>query len=128
MSEIQAGDGWRLLGPDERVRALADERYGLTDGEWHPVSPMHYLWKASDFHAVRRRIPAKPEAMVVDDRNGQLAASAALSDCCLVQIGGGRGRETIVLSGNQEIRQLADWLTRYADWREAQGATGNGSD
>jgi hypothetical protein len=23
-------------------------------------------------------------------------------------------------------RKLADWLTRFADWREAQEATGNG--
>jgi hypothetical protein len=120
MSEqIQAGDGWRLLGPDEVVFPL-DERYFAEDGSWHQMSPQKFLCKANLWTAVRRRIPAKPEAMVVDDSNGQLATSAALSDCCLVQIGGGRGGETIVLSGTQEIRQLADWLNRYADWREAQ--------
>jgi hypothetical protein len=121
MSEIEPGDGWRLLGPDERVRALADERYGLTDGEWHPVSPMHYLWKASDFHAVRRRIPAKPEPLELKDSNGELDASAGPKDCSLMQDGRGELPEVIVLSGTQEIRQLADWLTRYAEWREAQG-------
>jgi len=114
MSEIQAGDGWRLLGPDEVIRK-GDEHY--TGNNWIETEDMGFV-VAEDTY--RRRIPAKPEAMVVDDRNGQLAASAALSDCCLVQIGGGRGRETIVLSGTQEARQLADWLTRYADWREAQ--------
>jgi len=126
MSEIEAGEGWRLLGPDEVVRD-GDEPWHRFEKRWM-YGLMEVPYTAKAYHAVRRRIPAKPEAMVVDDRNGQLAASAALSDCCLVQIGGGRGRETIVLSGNQEIRQLADWLTRYADWREAQGATGNGSD
>ncbi len=118
MSEIQAGDGWRLLGPDEVVKD-GDERWRRSEKRWVLI-PMDVPYTAKAYPAVRRRIPAKPEAMVVDDRNGQLATSAALSDCCLVQIGGGRGTETIVLSGIQEARQLANWLNRYAEWREAQ--------
>jgi hypothetical protein len=66
------------------------------------------------------KIPAKPEALELKDSNGEIDASAGPKDCSLIQDGRGEFPEVIVLSGTQEIRQLADWLTRYADWREAQ--------
>ena len=116
MSEIEPGEGWRLIDKAKDKKKPGDE-YWSCFGEWALASNDGMFHSE---HVYRRRIPAKPESMVVDDSNGQLATSAALLDCCLVQIGGGRGGETIVLSGIQEVRQLADWLTRYADWREAQ--------
>jgi hypothetical protein len=69
------------------------------------------------------KIPAKPEALELKDSNGELDASAGPKDCSLIQDGRGEFPEVIVLSGTQEIRQLADWLTRFADWREAQDNT-----
>ena len=68
------------------------------------------------------KIPAKPEPLELKDSNGELDASAGLKDCSLIQDGRGEFPEVIVLSGTQGIRQLADWLRRYADWREAQDA------
>jgi hypothetical protein len=120
MSEIQAGDGWRLLGPDERVKALADERYGLTDGEWHPVSPMHYLWKASDFHAVRRRIPAKPEAMEIDEFGLTQATICTSGGVSLRQQDISGFSEYVFLESPEQIRKLGEWCISVADWREAQ--------
>jgi hypothetical protein len=70
-------------------------------------------------YTYRRRIPAKPEPLEIEDSNGELSTSASISDCSLIQDGPGEFPEVIVLRGIQEIRQLADWLTRYADWREA---------
>jgi hypothetical protein len=111
MSEIQAGDGWRLLG-DEPVQALSDECYWPSDKTWHPVSPMYNLWKASTFVAVRRRIPAKPEAMetyyfrLEVDSKSKAAAFENFDEPAEFDAA--------------EARQIADWLTRYADWREAQ--------
>ena len=117
MSEqIEPGDGWRLLGPDKHVRAIADEYYGLTDGDWHPVSPMDHLRRASDFHAVRRRIPAKPEAMEIDHQTIKCNSF----DEVMAKDDSGEVRR--VVSNAEQARQLADWLTRYADWREAQDA------
>ena len=121
MSEIQAGEGWRLLGPDESVDGFGDE-HKTSEGVWVKVPSYFTLWKAKDFIAVRRRIPAKPEALELKDSNGELDASAGPKDCSLMQDGRGELPEVIVLSGTQEIRQLAGWLTRYADWREAQDA------
>jgi hypothetical protein len=117
MSEIEPGEGWRLIDTENDTPKEGDEFWSVLFQEWGPLTKGEAFLTG---YTYRRRIPAKPEAMVVGDSNGPLATSAALSDCCLVQIGGGRGAETIVLSGTQEIRQLADWLTRYADWREAQ--------
>jgi hypothetical protein len=120
MSEIQAGEGWRLLGPDEVVRALADECYGLSDGEWHPVSPMNNLREALDFHAVRRRIPAKPEAMDIWNAFDMSVGSGVAANFVIQQMGASQDEWDVVVGNATEARQLADWLTRYADWREAQ--------
>ena len=121
MSEqINPGDGWRLLGPDEHVRAIADEYYGLTDGDWHPVSPMDHLRRASDFHAVRRRIPAKPEAMEINNAfQVEVGSSGQLFQ--ILQPGPPDDVGDVVIGNAIEARRLADWLTRYAEWREAQG-------
>jgi hypothetical protein len=122
MSEqIEPGEGWRLLGPDESVDGFGDE-HKTSEGVWVKVPSYFTLRKAKDFIAVRRRIPAKPEALEVEDSNGELSVSAGSKDCSLIQDGRGEFPEVIVLSGTQEIRQLADWLNRYADWREAQDA------
>ena len=120
MSEqIEPGDGWRLLGPDEHVRAIADEYYGLTDADWHPVSPMDHLRRASDFHAIRRCIPAKPEAMEIDD-GFRVELGNNLDHFAILQAGPPDSAGDVVIGNAVEARQLADWLNRFADWREAQ--------
>ena len=62
MSEqIEPGEGWRLLGPDDVVKSR-DEYWSALSKIW--VQHDGYGGqKACEFHAVRRRIPAKPEAM-----------------------------------------------------------------
>lgn len=121
MSEqINPGDGWRLLGPDEVVKD-GDEPWHRFEKRWM-YGPMEVPYTAKAYPAVRRRIPAKPEPLEINDSNGELSTSAGVSDCSLIRDGRGKFPEVIVLSGIQEIRQLSDWLTRYAAWREAQDA------
>jgi hypothetical protein len=116
MSEqINPGDGWRLLGPDE-VTQQGDETWIRHKRTWEPLT-MFFGEKARRFSAIRRRIPAKPEAMEIDDQtikcnefNSAVSEDEALGAWWLA-------------SNAQQARQLADWLTRYADWREAQEAT-----
>jgi hypothetical protein len=120
MSEqIEPGDGWRLLGPDEVVR-FADEYLSKATGCWHPMTKDLYGWKANCFIAVRRRIPAKPEALEFDDGFGVEV------NCCdqffkILQPGPPDEAGDVVVGNAIEARQLADWLTRFADWREAVG-------
>jgi len=108
MSEqIEPGDGYRLLGPDETVR----------DGD-EVLFPFTGWGQARDIgnHAgrftYRRRIPAKPEPDGVLFYEWRVENEKAV-----IRI----DMEMAEFNAKQ-ARQLADWLTRYADWREAQDA------
>jgi hypothetical protein len=117
MSEqIETGDGWRLLGPDEAVQE-GDEFINF--GEWQQVFKLMIGEETTG--QVRRRIPAKPEPLEIEDSNGELSTSAGTSDCSLIQDGRGELPEVIVLSGIDDIRKLGEWLISVAEWREAQG-------
>jgi hypothetical protein len=124
MSEIQAGDGWRLLGPDEYVRALDDEFFEYDSKSWKQVSPQFNLNAAWNFNAVRRRIPAKPEAISMMDYSGIIAVTAMPETVTIEQVFPGEESDFVVIETVQNVRQLADWLTRFADWREAQEGGG----
>ena len=117
MSEIQAGEGWRLLGPDEVVK-FADEYLSKATGCWHPMTKDLYGWKANCFIAVRRRIPAKPEAMEIGGyrvslENGYVRIVDEFSHYKFF----GRPKS---LCESSQIRQLSQWLQQVAEWREAQ--------
>jgi hypothetical protein len=68
---------------------------------------------------VRRRIPDKPEAMEIDGH-------AISLDNGFPRFSNAGNFAYYFSSRTEAIRQLADWLTRYADWREAREATENG--
>ena len=114
MSAIEAGEGWRLLGPDELVSGLGDE-YKRADNTWTKVPSYPNGEKASQFIAVRRRIPAKPEAMEI--ANQTIKCNSFNEVMALDEVEVWR-----LVSNPEQARTLADWLTRYADWREAQDA------
>ena len=114
MSEIQAGDGWRLLGPDEVVRE-GDEFINF--GEWQPVFKLMIGEETTG--QVRRRIPAKPAAMETFYFRLEVDSKSKAA--------GFESYDEPAEFDASEARQIADWLTRYAEWREAQEATGNGS-
>ena len=106
MSEIQAGEGWRLLGPDEVIKDW-DEVY--IRGDWFVTLAQGLV--GADY-TYRRRIPAKPEAIWI---NGHLLSLMEGS----VHIGN-KAYDYFLPSSTEDIRQLADWLISVADWREAQ--------
>ncbi len=59
------------------------------------------------------RIPAKPEPIKI---RHTLIKCNSFNDVMRAT-----NQDVSLLVGNaDEARQLADWLTRYADWREAQ--------
>ena len=109
MSEqIEPGEGWRFLGPDEVIRK-GDEVYMRKD--WFVTLDAGLVFAD---HTYRRRIPAKPEPIWID---GHLLSLNEGS----VRIGS-KAYEYCFPSSTEDIRQLADWLTRFANWREAQDA------
>ena len=112
MSEqINPGDGWRLLGPDEVVKD-GDEPWHRFEKRWM-YGPMEVPYTAKAYPAVRRRIPAKPEAIKI---RHTLIKCNSFNDVMRAT-----NQDVSLLVGSaDEARQLADWLTRYADWREAQ--------
>ena len=113
MSEqIQAGDGWRLLGPDEVVKD-GDEPWHRFEKRWMQI-PMDVPYTAKAYPAVRRRIPAKPEPLEIDHQ------TITCNSFDEVMAKDDSGEVWRVVSNTEQARQLADWLTRYADWREAQ--------
>ncbi len=119
MSEIEAGDGWRLLGPDESVDGFGDE-HKTSEGVWVKVPSYFTLRKAKDFIAVRRRIPAKPEALDIWNAFEVSVGSGVAANFVIRQMGASQDEWDVVIGDAAEARQLADWLTRFADWREAQ--------
>ena len=112
MSEIQAGDGYRLLGPDEIVRQ--GDEFLCYGGDWDIVTTKMIGYPAAGT-VVSRRIPAKPEAMEIDGHT-------IINDNGFPRFSNAGNSAYYFSSIPESIRQLADWLTRYADWREAQDA------
>jgi len=117
MSEqIEAGERWRLLGPDEVIRK-GDEFY--TGSGWIETEDMGFV-VAEDTY--RRRIPAKPEAMDIWNAFEVSVGSGVAANFVIRQMGASQDEWDVVIGNAVEAGQLADWLTRYADWREAQDA------
>ena len=106
MSEIEPGEGWRLLGPDEVIKD-GDEVY--IRGDWFGTSDTGLV--VADY-IYRRCIPAKPEWFA-----GPNISTYESGPLWLMETS-----EEKTLLDPREAREFAAWLTRYADWREAQDA------
>lgn len=123
MSEqIQAGDGWRLLGPDEVLRH-GDEMLFYVDGKpyWLTAPDTCFNEPKAKHFPYRRRIPAKPEAMEIWNAF-KVECGYSPDQWAILQAGPPDCAGDVVVGNAAEARQLADWLTRYAAWREAQDA------
>ena len=60
------------------------------------------------------KIPAKPGAMQIDH---QIIKVNSFDEVMAID----ESEVWRLVSSTEQARQLADWLTRFADWREAQG-------
>ena len=115
MTEMQAGDGWRLLAAGEELQH-GDEL--LTSEGWMAIPSMFIGERVNDLSTFRRRIPAKPEKLLL---HGDVDDLSAIVD----NFGGVSIRQCedwITIEG-ESIRQFSQWLQQVADWREAQDAT-----
>jgi hypothetical protein len=116
MSEqIEPGEGWRLLGPDEVIKK-GDEVCPLFSFVWSEV-PEQFIGKENQGSQIRRRIPAKPEAMEIDGHRVSL-------DNGFMRIGS-LFSHYYFSSRTEAIRKLGEWLISVADWREAQEKKGD---
>jgi hypothetical protein len=118
MSEqIEVGDGYRLIDKQKDTKQQGDEYWSDSFNEWVVA------WNDGVFHSehvYRRRIPAKPEAMEIEAEAGLKSWVKKDNSVIIEQENESGELECVLLWTTQSIRQLADWLTRYADWREAQ--------
>ena len=108
--QIEPGDGYRLIDKQKDTKQQGDEYWSDSFNEWVVA------WNDGVFHSehvYRRRIPAKPEPIKI---RHTLIKCNSFNDVMRAT-----NQDVSLLVGNaDEARQLADWLTRYADWREAQ--------
>jgi hypothetical protein len=119
MSEqILPGDGWRLLGPDELTKQ-GDESWRMETGTFKPFD-MVFGFRAGIYYAVRRRIPAKPEAMEIETESGPVSLAAGFHGQAWIMQQWDDETERVRLSETTQIRQVIAWLQQVAEWREAQ--------
>jgi len=115
MSDIQAGDGWRLLGPDEVVRE-GDEFINF--GEWQPVFKLMIGEETTG--QVRRRIPAKPNVLDIQSEGGSISLETIPRGPVWLIQRWEDSRDEVRLDTTEQIRQVIAWLQQVAEWREAQ--------
>jgi len=66
------------------------------------------------------KIPAKPEALDIWNAFEVSVRLGVAENFVIRQMGASQDEWDVVVGNATEARQLADWLTRYAEWREAQ--------
>jgi hypothetical protein len=117
MSEIQAGEGYRLIDKATDTKRPGDEYWSCFD-KWVTSSNDGRFHSE---HVYRRRIPAKPEAMEIADSYGDVSAVflSGLESVRIQQLFLGDEPNSIDLD-IQNIRKLGEWCISVADWREAQ--------
>ena len=124
MSEqIEPGDGWRLLGPDDVLRH-GDEMLFYVDGKphWMAAPDTCFDQPVAKYFPNRRRIPAKPEAMEIETERGLVTMQVYEPYVCVwISQMLGEYPEDVRLDTTEQIRQVISWLQQAADWREAQG-------
>jgi hypothetical protein len=108
MSEIEAGDGYRLINNQKDTPMEGDEHYDF-DG-WRKRSYPSHPFTNTDTY--RRRMPAKPEPIWIDGHRLSLNEGS-------VQIGN-KAYDYCLPSHTEDIRKLGEWCISVADWREAQ--------
>jgi hypothetical protein len=117
MSEIEASEGWRMIDKEKDTPREGDEFYCLASWQkrLHPLHPF------SSTETYRRRIPAKPERLVLKEVTASICHRKKKPETWEVLASIDAAFPDANYLDGDEARQLADWLTRYADWREAQG-------
>ncbi len=123
MSEIQAGDGFRLIDNEKDTPKLGDQFH---NGQaWFdrpsPLTPF------SSFDTYRRRIPAKPAAIEIETESGPVTLEAIPPGTGWISQHWKHATEDVRLDKPKQIRQVIEWLQQLAEWGEEQEATEKGS-
>jgi len=122
MSEqIEAGDGWRLLGPDDVLRH-GDEMLFYVDGKahWTAAPDTCFNEPKAKYFLYRRSIPAKPERLVLKEVAASICHRKKKPETWKVVASIDATFPGTGYVDAAEARKLADWLTRFADWQESQ--------
>lgn len=106
MNDIEPGEGWRLIDKHQDTPKEGDQF--LYWNRWkdrpNPLMPWNFT------HTYRRRIPAKPEP------NGVLFYEWRVeNEKAVIRIDMEKAE-----FNSKQARELANWLTQYADWQESQ--------
>jgi hypothetical protein len=118
MSEIEPGDGWRLIDTKKDTPMKGDQ--ACCDlGRWIDRNAWDRPFSKSIVY--RRRIPAKPEAMEIEAKRGTLTFNFQFDAVWISQSRDGRA-EGLRLDDSKQVRKVIAWLQQVADWREAQDA------
>ena len=120
MSEqILPGEGYRLIDKAKDTKRPGDE-YWSCFGKWALASNDGMFHTE---HVYRRRIPAKPEAMEIDDPCGKMSVNVRDDGSALVeQEWPGDHSDFVAIDTVDSIRKLSQWFAQVAEWREAQNA------
>jgi hypothetical protein len=107
--EILPGDGYRLIDKEKDTKRPGDEYWSNWFNRWIPVSSHDWFRPELTY---RRKLPAKPEEVEIHGYRVSL-------DNGFVRIAD-LFSHFHFSSRPEAIRQLSQWLTQVADWREAQ--------
>jgi len=121
MSEIEPGEGWRLIDKQKDTKRPGDEYWSCLD-EWVTASNDGIFYSE---HVYRRRIPAKPEAMEIDDPRGKMSVNVRDGGSVFIEQEWPGGNDFVAIDTVDSIRKISQWFAQVAEWREAQEKKGD---
>jgi hypothetical protein len=123
MSEIDPGDGFRLIDKEKDTPKLGDQ-YHNGKAWFDRPSP---LTPFSSFDTYRRKLPALPNVLDIQSEGGSISLETIPRGPVWLIQRWEDSRDEVRLDTTEQIRQVIAWLQQVADWREEQNANEKGS-
>ena len=113
MSEFTPGEGWRLIDIEKDTPEKGDQAF-CGPGRWKDRNSWFRPFNKSVVY--RRRIPASPERLVLKEVTASICHRKKKPETWKVVASIDVAFPGTGYLDGDEARQLADWLTRFADW------------
>jgi hypothetical protein len=120
MTEIQAGEGWRLLRPYEFTK-YGDEIWVHSSQKWEFLGEKFFRCTAHQFSAIRRRITSLPKPMEIRTEDGLVALNMYSHGPVWIKQYWNLETHKLRFDSTKDIRQLVSWLQQVIEWRDSQG-------